>query len=159
MKVGRRPKTDIVKYTSMHKIKNKKRIIAPIILAILLVVFFNVFMMFPSHIKLSGLLYSFAITATAIISVAIAHKIWPSSPYTVAVVLLIVLVIREFLGDVYFLNWYAGGGQFWGAFLEVVKHFNAWHRILLPLVAGISTSFVLKYLAHHSRESSSNAAP
>ena len=143
----------------MHKIKNIKRIIAPIALIILLLVFFNVFMMFPSHIKVSELWYSVAITTTAIISVAIAHKIWPSSPYTVAVVLLIVLIIREFLGDTYYLNWYAGGGQFWGAFSEVVKHFNSWHTILLPLVAGISTAFVLKYLSHHSRDGANNVAP
>ena len=135
---------------------NARKVLAPIFLAILLVVFLNIFKLFPPHIRFSELWYTVAMTSTAIISVLIAYKLWPSSPFTVAVVLILVLIVRETLLDTLLISWYAGG-DYWGAFIEAVKHFHRWHRVVLPLVSGVAISYALKHLTHRSSRDRANS--
>jgi hypothetical protein len=91
--------------------------------------------------------------------VAIAHRVWPSSPLSVALILLIILFTHDILGMALSISGYAGVGL-WEGIKSVVGDNFDWFRLLLPLAAGICASFLFKHLTNRStRDRANRAAP
>lgn len=94
-------------------------------------------------------------SGASLIAVILGYRLWPSSPISVAAVLILVSIIFP-ISVLYAIG---NNGNLETNLSEIFKHIE-WHLVLWPFVIGVSVSVILRYLTNRSnRDRANRAAP
>lgn len=125
-----------------------RRIVAIIILLVVYITLVNVFDIFPLEIKFSQRWYTLAMICIALTSVGLSYQIFPLSPLTITLVMLVFITYWKILDLAFFISWYAGVDLLEGI-KEVMDGFD-WYRYLAPVFAVLFAALFFRFLRRHN---------
>jgi hypothetical protein len=125
-----------------------RRITAIIILLVVFIILINVFDFFPLEIKFSQRWYTLAMICIALTSVGVSYQIFPLTPLTITLVMLVFITYWKILDPAFFISLYAGVGLLEGI-KEVMDGFD-WYRYLCPVFAVLFSALFFRFLRRHN---------